>query len=214
MKKNFNEDFAAQFSDGNYNVKDNITGLEPHVGPDYVGLANSSAHALKNMKDDFKDQDAEVKKFLSAQELEEKPKKIKSTPQLKAMKLAESKKIIAEGLFDGYDKTAKCMFDFAYNGNDFDELILQEAIDSALLDMGCEWTGYLDIESMDHVYKMSEECDNKKNDDEMDEDILLETGDFDGIKRITDAEVFADLEESVNRTMNAGELYESLKNSK
>lgn len=209
--KNFNEDFADQFSDSNYTVKDNITGLEPHVGADYVGLANASAHAKKNMKDDFKELDADVKKFVKASELEEKPKKIKSTPQLKAMKLAESKRKMNEDLFDGYSHATKCMFDFAWNEN-YSEDILKSYIDKAMEDMGCDWSGYLDFENMDSQYHLAEACE-KEDSEDMDEEVLLEDGGSD-YAQITDAEVFAGIEESLEKFNTASELHEALRNAK
>lgn len=86
--RSLNEEFADQYK-GNYLVSDNTTGLDPHVNADYVKAANDFEKSKKVMKDDFKELDKAVDQFIRVYELEEVPKKIKSTPQLKAMKLSE-----------------------------------------------------------------------------------------------------------------------------
>lgn len=219
--KNFNEDFADQFSDSNYTVKDNIIGLEPHVGADYVGLANASAHAKKNMKDDFKELDADVKKFVKASELEEKPKKIKSTPQLKAMKLAENRsRLLREGYYklcmiDEFDDEQILSVTYANSFGDAEQIFASEP------DLQEYWNDenliYVDEMSEDdyNSYTLNESCKGKDCEDseDMDEEVLLEDGGSD-YAQITDAEVFAGIEESLEKFNTASELHEALRNAK
>lgn len=88
-RKTFNESFMDAYKDNNLSSYDLDTKAHVELDPAFAGAVESSKKIRDNMKDAFKEQDKLVKDFLSLQDLEENPK-IKSRPELKAMKLSES----------------------------------------------------------------------------------------------------------------------------
>lgn len=89
-KKRFNESFVDTYANSSLSAYDLEPKIHAEVDPTYANAIAKAKQVRERMKDEFKEQEETVKEFLDAQELVEKPK-IKSTAELKAMKLAENK---------------------------------------------------------------------------------------------------------------------------
>ena len=89
-KKNFNESFMDAYSNNYLSEVDLEPKAQIEVSPVYADAINKSKKIRERMKDEFEEQDELVDEFLETQKFVEKPK-IKSTPQLKAMRLAENR---------------------------------------------------------------------------------------------------------------------------
>ena len=111
MRKNFNEEFSNVYENPQYLTRFDIE-EKAHVelDPVYGDALAQAKRARERMKDDFKEQDEEVKKFLKKQELEEKPKlpDTDNKKELKAMKLAENKSSLREGYTKSYLDSEGC----------------------------------------------------------------------------------------------------------
>lgn len=89
-KKKMNESFMDAYMN-NYatlGIEDLEAKAHVEVSPDMAGSIESSKEIRNRLKDEFKDQDDLVDSFLKNQERDENPK-IKSTPELRSMKLSE-----------------------------------------------------------------------------------------------------------------------------
>lgn len=84
-----------------------------------------------------------------------------STNPRKGLKVVNKKRESVEEAEDPKVQWTSACFDFSHHGS-YDEDILKDSIDKAVTQMGCEWSGHIEFESVSEAYKESkcvEECD-------------------------------------------------------
>lgn len=125
-RKTVNESFTELYmNDSGINSMELDDKAHVEMSPSYAASVKLSKDIRNKMKDDFKEQDELVDKFLSEQELEERPK-IKSSPELKNMKLSEN-------LTESFPNIEDQLYDlFEREGYDTHDEEVQNYIDAAV----------------------------------------------------------------------------------
>lgn len=118
-KKSFNESFIDMYEKSGKNLTPlssgdvYMYGMHVEVDPTYASIIADKQIRTKNLKDILKDQEKATVEFLKLSDLEEKPK-VKSRPELKAMKLSEGKRL---------KESSVVTESFPYDHNTVDEFI-------------------------------------------------------------------------------------------